>query len=401
MEEYETKTTKQLPNRKVYLLFQASLCLAIVVCIVVPLFHHYYIYPSFTKELVNITENEAMRLAVHMKRLLIKDDQKQNITITDEDKAAFEIIADDFSLMKIKVFSPDGTILYSTDKNDIGRINDKSYFTEIVAKGKTHTLVVRKNTTTLEDEISPHDVVETYVPVVHQGQFIGAFELYYNITERKEALDKLNTTIKSLIFALSFLLIITFSLAFIKVTKMLSERLQLEEKLEFLANTDALTKIANRRHFLEDLNFEISRFIRYSHPATLLLFDIDHFKKVNDTYGHQVGDDVLRTVAKTCKDMLRENDLIGRYGGEEFIVCLPETDAEQALKVAEKMRRAIEELQLQHKNDYFSITISIGVAPLLMNDTISEASIISHADQALFQAKSNGRNQVVLYQAAI
>lgn len=385
-------------NHGIFLLFQAGIFLAILVCVVMPIYHQFYIYPSFHKQLIKITENEAIRSGKHMMHLFVDNPPQKAIDLSEAIKAELNIFITDFSLMKIKVFNSSGKIVFSTSKEEIGQINQKEYFHEIVAKGNPYTLVVQKNSNTLEDKLSLIDVVETYVPMMNKGEFKGAFEIYYDITARKEALEKLNLKIRSLLLGLSLFLLITIAVVFFKGKRMLIERHRMEEELEYLANTDTLTRISNRRHFLTHLNFEISRFIRYSHPASLLLFDIDHFKSVNDNYGHQVGDEVLRMVAQTCNNMLRENDLIGRYGGEEFIIFLPETSKDKALLVAEKIRAAIELMKIPYKGSSFSITVSIGVAPMPAAKPISEDILISQADHALYQAKNSGRNRVICYQ---
>ncbi len=397
-EVHKIKATNNLSSYKINLLFQAILFLIIIVAIVMPLLHHFYIYPSFTKEVLKNTQNDAARTCSFLKRILFKRGPENTIILTDGIRKELHLVIKDFSLMKIKIFSDLGEVIFSTSQKDIGKINRRSYFHEIVAKGKPFTKVVKKDTPTMENQVTTSDVVETYIPIMRQGQFVGAFEIYYDITERKKALDKLVSTIRYLLFSLSFLLILTISFILIRVKLIFIEHRQMEEKLEFFANTDTLTQLCNRRRFLEYLEKEISRFRRYSNPAIILIFDIDHFKQVNDTYGHQVGDKVLRLVAQTCKDNLRVNDLIGRYGGEEFIVLLPETNKKQALLVAEKIRHAIENLQIPQQKEYLSVTISIGIAPFQDGKPISEDILIRNADKALYEAKNSGRNRAIYYE---
>jgi diguanylate cyclase (GGDEF)-like protein len=166
------------------------------------------------------------------------------------------------------------------------------------------------------------------------------------------------------------------------------------EKVERLSVTDGLTGLFNRRHFSERIEEEFSKASRYQTPLSVLIMDVDHFKRVNDTYGHQVGDIVLIAVAQILRQSVRETDLIGRYGGEEFVVLLPHTEMEQAVAVAEKIRKAVSE-KLIGEMDGKAVTISIGVAGMDGVEARNVDDLIRHADGALYRAKEEGRNRVV------
>jgi diguanylate cyclase (GGDEF)-like protein len=175
-----------------------------------------------------------------------------------------------------------------------------------------------------------------------------------------------------------------------------------EEVLRLLAITDSLTGLYNRRHFNELAEAEIRRALRYTQPLTAMMFDIDFFKRVNDTYGHASGDMVLKLVAKTTKEMLRATDIPARYGGEEFIVLLPETPMEGATAIAERLRRRIEDTTTQTEKGPITITISFGISEYLgeTNSKPTErilSEFISNADQALYASKNAGRNRVTVY----
>jgi diguanylate cyclase (GGDEF)-like protein/putative nucleotidyltransferase with HDIG domain len=166
-------------------------------------------------------------------------------------------------------------------------------------------------------------------------------------------------------------------------------------RLEMLATKDPLTELPNHRALLECLEKEIGRARRYGHHLSLLFFDVDHFKRVNDTHGHSVGDAVLQELGRRVRDSLRGGDTIGRYGGEEFIVLLPETDAIQACELAERMRVAIaaHPLALGLVEGGINLTISIGVATF-PNDGQVGSEVVDKADQAMYWAKRLGRNQL-------
>lgn len=179
---------------------------------------------------------------------------------------------------------------------------------------------------------------------------------------------------------------------------------ELEEKnayLESIANLDGLTEIYNHRYFQEFLDREISRSIRRETDLSLILADIDSFKKFNDFHGHQAGDYVLREVAGLCNSLIREYDLIARYGGEEFVFVLPETDLDEALIVAEKIRAAIEQHHFTYNDDDYRVTSSFGVAEFETagKPVMKKSELIERADKALYSAKKKGRNRVESYVA--
>ena len=178
---------------------------------------------------------------------------------------------------------------------------------------------------------------------------------------------------------------------------------EVSAELDRLARTDALTGIANRRAFFDILGIEFRRSKRYGRQLSVLMLDLDHFKGVNDRWGHPFGDAVLRQTTETISANIRESDLIGRYGGEEFALALPETPLSAALEVAEKLRAAIEAHEFRTRDvpgvgePPVHLTISIGVAALPVEEEQDEVELLGRADQALYDAKRTGRNRVVAY----
>jgi two-component system cell cycle response regulator len=166
------------------------------------------------------------------------------------------------------------------------------------------------------------------------------------------------------------------------------------KQLEVLAHTDPLTQVLNRRALTVRLASEMERARRYDSILTLLMVDLDHFKKVNDTMGHLVGDDVLREVAQLLADSIRSVDLVARYGGEEFVVVLPETRLDGAVTFAQRLRERIETTPFVSAVGGLRLTASIGVATYPGPDTHSVDDLFAHADEALYRAKAEGRNRV-------
>lgn len=180
----------------------------------------------------------------------------------------------------------------------------------------------------------------------------------------------------------------------------ISDRKLIEEKVRKLSFQDGLTNIANRRYFDQFLKKEWRREQRYSHPLSLMMIDIDHFKDYNDHYGHQQGDYCLQKVAKQLARRFskRPGDLCARYGGEEFCIILANTSLEQAAEMAEKIRRAVAKMKVPHEQSTVSdyVTVSIGVASVIPKRQCQPKQLVEAADQALYAAKENGRNRFEL-----
>lgn len=168
-----------------------------------------------------------------------------------------------------------------------------------------------------------------------------------------------------------------------------------EEKIEHLQGlviTDALTELYNRRHFDESLEGEIERSTRHNHPLSLIMLDVDDFKKYNDCSGHPEGDKVLVEIGSTIKSHVRKIDTLCRYGGEEFVVILPETIKDDVVNLAERIRKGIWEKIFYSKEKKVHVSASFGIAEYIENESAKE--FVKRADSRLYQAKENGKNQV-------
>jgi diguanylate cyclase (GGDEF)-like protein/PAS domain S-box-containing protein len=174
----------------------------------------------------------------------------------------------------------------------------------------------------------------------------------------------------------------------------ITERKKMENELERQARIDMLTGLNNRRHFFELAERELARAKRHGEPLSALMLDADHFKLFNDNYGHHIGDMVLQKLSEVCAQVLRENDILGRIGGEEFAILLPETDGSQALDAAERLRQAVANAEVQFAPDeLIRFTVSIGVTSLVATDAKVD-TLLKRSDEALYEAKNAGRNLV-------
>ncbi|MBK8783841.1 MAG: diguanylate cyclase [Anaerolineales bacterium] len=213
---------------------------------------------------------------------------------------------------------------------------------------------------------------EDGIPLYYEGSLI-------DITYRKKAEDNLRQANKALETAHS-------------------ELQKMFEHEQGLARTDSLTGQTNRRYFFELALREFNASLRYQRPLTIILFDIDGFKQVNDTFGHSIGDNVLMQVARSTAEQVRDVDVLARYGGDEFIILLPQTNAKQAFLIAERIRESVAATHLETENSGLAVTLSIGIADIRYNpkDEMIE-DVIRRADQALYQAKRNGRNHAIVF----
>ncbi len=207
-------------------------------------------------------------------------------------------------------------------------------------------------------------------PLSESGEVVGAAVILNNVSERIMAEGALGEANK-------------------RLQRLNVELKRKNKRLQEIAVTDSLTRLYNHRHIIERLQEQVSTAKRYQRELTVIMFDIDFFKKVNDTYGHPFGDKVLEQVAATLREEIRAADIAGRYGGEEFLVVMPETGLAEGLNTAERIRLGLEGLTWRHP---ITVTISAGVATWQKGETASE--LITRADALLYKAKEGGRNQV-------
>ncbi|MDP2227524.1 MAG: GGDEF domain-containing protein [Moraxellaceae bacterium] len=188
----------------------------------------------------------------------------------------------------------------------------------------------------------------------------------------------------------------TIAVVMLIVNSLINGLLSREEKILELSRRDGLTGVWNRRYLNELMTHDFAVARRSQTPLAVLMIDLDHFKHINDAHGHQAGDLVLKAAARTLQDGLREIDHIGRYGGEEFLVLLPFCDADTAMIIAERCRRAIANLKAEHNGQIVPVTTSIGVSAMAASAPVASIDALSAAaDKALYEAKSAGRNRIV------
>jgi diguanylate cyclase (GGDEF)-like protein len=190
---------------------------------------------------------------------------------------------------------------------------------------------------------------------------------------------------------------VSFTLVDVTNTSIYQSQLEAtSQTLREMSNRDGLTQLFNRRYIEKSLHIEYERARRHQHELSVILLDIDHFKRVNDHHGHLAGDHALCEVAQRLQQALRGSDILARYGGEEFLVILPETDTEGTLILAERLRAAINDTPITLEHDTLSISISLGIAELNAQ-TQNPTQLVAEADHGLYQSKDNGRNCITCY----
>jgi len=232
------------------------------------------------------------------------------------------------------------------------------------------------------------------------GDVRGGISVTFDITPAKKALATDRNIIIGLILGSTAMVLGVFLFFTIRLMRQLHAA---HKEIEELVITDELTGLANRRHFFERLDEEVDRASRYGSELSMIMVDIDHFKDVNDTYGHPVGDIVLAEVARLLSANIRTSDIIGRYGGEEFGILIPALNATEAAQAAEKLRVVIEVNDIALEGPPINVTASFGVADLKSVEGEGadlKNSLIKAADESLYRAKADGRNQVVAYKPA-
>ncbi|WP_419770630.1 MAG: GGDEF domain-containing protein [Candidatus Marinarcus sp.] len=364
--------------------------------------------PLFFDHMIKMVLIESQKISRHIQT------HKEGIGLSINDE--LKLIKKNFEIPHIKLFDDKGIVIASTVLTEIG-MKDSS---AVQNKQKITYKVIYKDMKTLDNAVTPIDMAEINVPMFKKGNFDGAIEIYYDITYIQEEFNKIINKIDLMYYiSSSFFLIVLYFILYrlsiadlyrkkhqldiIELNETLKEKVQqrtkeLEEKnaeLKKLANFDSLTGIYNRAFFLKLANkyFEIAK--RNKTSLFIMSFDLDHFKEVNDTYGHLAGDDVLKAFSTITQSYMRSSDLFGRVGGEEFLACIQNTQESGVKILGEKIRKALEKTAMRIKDEDVYITVSIGIAKLTDESNFDE--VLEKSDKALYQVKESGRNRVILY----
>ncbi len=302
-----------------------------------------------------------------------------------------------FDIIKVKVYNTRKEIIFCTDPMLIGKVDEHNLHLKNALDGRVDSRMVKKEMAhDLDDEkLLDVDVVETYVPILSPDRkVLGSFEVYMNITSYREKIQK-GAEVMTALLALA--LTGVFGLSYLLVRGGVDQLKEVQAQLEFIAITDALTGIYNRGYLMKRGEEEFERVLRRTGDQRTslgcIMIDLDHFKMVNDTKGHIVGDGVLKGVAERLRKSVRPYDIVGRYGGEEFVVLLPDTAFGQSLAVAQRICELVRNELFEVDGVCLPVTISLGVAHFSADDRVL-SDMIKRADEGLYKAKNDGRDRV-------
>ena len=303
-----------------------------------------------------------------------------------------------FNIIKIKIYNNEKRIMYSTDPVLIGKIDENNLRLKHALAGEVDAKLVTKDKAgdMADESLRDVDVVETYVPILGpDNRILGCFEVYMNITGYREQVRQGVILVTSL---LTFVLGAVFGFSYVLIRGGAGQLKETRVQLELGAITDPLTGIYNRGYLLKRGEEEFERVRRNARPLGCIMIDLDHFKRVNDSRGHAAGDSVLIAAAERLKGSVRPYDVVGRYGGEELMVLLPDSSFEQNVVVANRMCELMRDTPFELEGDSISVTASLGVACFSKADR-SLSDLIKRADEGVCKAKADGRNRVAwIYQ---
>lgn len=390
-------------------LLRLLLITAMVSMVVIVLVSSYGFYNIFSRFVITSAENDSVRLS----RVMI--DQQKPLLFAAASSHSIELAVHEhdllpldhnlrlflrpFGIVKIKIYDRHKRIVYSTDSTLIGKVDEANQRLKHALSGKIDAKLVTKDKIQdlAEEQLRDVDVVETYVPITNEtGAVLGCFEVYVNVTPYRE---QVRYGVAAMTLLMVLVLAAVFGFSYLLVRRGTAQLKHAQVALEAMAKTDALTDIANRGHLMVRGQEEFERLRRYgmkNQPVLMLgciMLDLDHFKRVNDTKGHLAGDHVLKGVAHRLKESVRPYDVIGRYGGEEFVVLLPDTNFEQSLVVAERIRISMSCSPFGFEGDQIPITVSLGVSCSNENDH-GLNDLLKRADEGLYKAKAAGRDRV-------
>jgi diguanylate cyclase (GGDEF)-like protein len=305
-----------------------------------------------------------------------------------------------FDIVKIKIYSADSQIIFSTDQHIIGKIDSGNRRLQKALTGKTDSHLEAKEVfrDLADEQMINVKVVETYIPIRDpNNRIIGCFEVYLNVTKYH---DEIRSSVIYSVLIITGALFGVFGASYLLIRKAMLQLKEAQEKLEGLAITDSLTGLFNRRHILARSREEFARIVRigkaHDNAPVLgfIMLDVDNFKSINDTYGHLVGDSVLTGIAEMIRIGCRSYDLIGRYGGEEFLVVLPDILSSDIREIAERIRVITEKHEFCcDTNTRISVAISAGIS-CCMSGEPDIFPALKRADDGLYLAKRSGKNQV-------
>jgi diguanylate cyclase (GGDEF)-like protein len=366
----------------------ATVSVSLVAISVFPVYTVLVLAPRFEELLVANTKDEAIQLASSFSTMVVEEDEELKrgalpTRLLDRLASA----GDDGRLAKMRIFSPAGEIIYSSDPAEVGRFNEGAYFREIAAQRTPRAEIVPERFRSLEDEVVPADVVETYVPIVKGGRLLGVFELYHDISKGRKDLSHLVYRSYGTLFVMALGLLALVLASSFQAHRSMQERARAEEQLRQLSFTDDLTGLYNRRGFIALAEQQKRVAARDEKPIMLVSVDLDGLKRINDTFGHKEGDTAIAETARILKESFRGADLVARVGGDEFAVLLTGGAAEfDGEKLDERLREIVGRHNGTSDREY-ALSLSAGFARLDAAETETFEEWLHRADTMMYEEK--------------
>lgn len=389
-------------------LLRLQLVTAVVSIILITVLSIFGLFRMCSALLVAEAEHQAVQIARilvdQQKHLLFTPGEQQavNLTLRPESLPEFDARArrllSHFGAIGLKIYAPNSQVIYSTDLRLIGKQDTTNPHLAKALSGiissKTESKEKACDVTT--EIMRDLQIVETYVPLRHEARMIGSMEVCLNVSFYRDLVTRWVFTSVGILFAL---MLTVFGISHLLLRKGAAQYSTAKTYLEDLATTDMLTDLSNREFLMVRGQEEFERIKRkkmvqqYTLSLGCIMIDIDHFKLINNTQGIQGGDSVLKEIAQRLRQCVRPYDIIGRYGGEEFLVILPDIAFDQNLIVAERIRSAVRDEPFQFSGESLAVTISLGVSCSNENDQ-SIDDLLKRADEGVKMAKKGGRDRI-------
>jgi diguanylate cyclase (GGDEF)-like protein len=371
----------------------ATVCVSLVAISVFPIYTVFYLAPHFEELLVNNTKDEAIRLASSFSTFVVEEEKELRRGPLPTDLLdRLGSLEDDGRLVKMRIFSPSGEIIYSSEPTEVGHFNEEAYFKEIAANGTARAEIIPTHSRSLENEVVPADVVETYVPITKGGRLLGVFELYHNVSKGRKDLNRLIYRSYGTLFIMALGLLVLVLASSFQAHRSMQERARAEEQLRQLSLTDDLTGLYNRRGFLALAEQQTRVANRDKKPMMVISADLDGLKGINDTFGHKEGDAAIAETSQILRESFRNADLVARIGGDEFAILLTGGEAEFD---REKLDGRLQQIVEKHnkKNDRpYKISVSAGFASFDAAGTDTFEERLHRADTLMYEQKRQKGN---------
>ena len=370
-----------------------TVSVALVAISAFPIYTVFVLAPRFEELLVKNTKNEAIRLASSFSTLVLEEDKElRKDALPTHLLDRLGSLGDDGHLVKMRIYSPYGEIIYSSEPTEVGRSNVETYFKEIEKKGTARAEIIPRHSRSLENEVVPADVVETYVPITKGGRLLGVFELYNNVSKERKDLNRLIYRSYGTLFIMALALLALVLATSFQAHRSMQERARAEEQLRQLSLTDDLTGLYNRRGFLALAEQQTRVANRDKKPMLMISVDLDGLKGINDTFGHKAGDGAIVETAQVLRESFRDPDLVARMGGDEFAILLTGGEAEfDGEELDRRLREAVGKHNRRNDRPY-GISLSAGFAHCDAAGTDTFEEWLHRADTMMYEQKRRKRS---------